>query len=107
MVSHKTALHAQSAVAVAAEVDVEKAQSVQSAAATNPVKVVKPPQPWQPTHQVRLPSAVSAVSVASAVAAMSVAQNVHVAQKKATAKMRDARNSKPLKPSLRRNHPAD
>lgn len=48
MVSHKTALHAQSvasAVAVVAGVDVAKAVSVQSAAATNPVKVVKPPQP--------------------------------------------------------------
>ena len=33
------------AVAVVAGVDVAKAVSVQSAAATNPVKVVKPPQP--------------------------------------------------------------
>ena len=48
MVSHKTALHAQnvaSAVAAVAGVDVAKAVSVQSAAATNPVKGVKPPQP--------------------------------------------------------------
>jgi hypothetical protein len=41
------------------------------------------------------------------VAAMSVAQNAPVAQKKATARMRDARSSKPLKPCPRRKQPAD
>jgi hypothetical protein len=110
VVSHKTVLHAlsvASAVAVVAGVDVAKAVSVQSAAATNPAKVVKPPQPWQPTHQVRPPSVVNVVSVASAVDAMSVAQNVPDAQKKATAKMRDAQISKPLKPCPRRKQPAD
>jgi hypothetical protein len=58
-------------------------------------------------QQARLPSVVNVLSAANAVAAMSVAQNAPVARKKATAQMQDAQISKPLKPCLRRKHPAD